>query len=870
MDFNLEVLHALRPLEDPGEVTTLLSFDFREPYLIPGPDALVARALEWGRGDLEEVGERIQFYSADEVPLTPVAMAGANTPPGERTKPARATTPRKVTAPRGGGGKGGSPASPPSQRRGQQLQQVRELSDRTAAMEATTAQAADWSSALRKPIGGLTMSGSGGASSLKGLVVAMPPPKSSAALKSKVTFTQQDTDEMLAEIPDSSGSNDMARAMLAQSQALTALVSQIANGSSDPFHDLGSSSASLSSKGSLGRARLQAELAAHKGTFFSSVLQSMSRRMYPAQRAEVEMSVLRDRGVTATQYLERFGGFGRTKDIGFIIWQVALCLNHLQEENFLAAKDAISLLFVCLEQTAMDNGKMEVGLLLALVEDPPYSLFSGRSVAVSANPRPFAPTANQRWVTTALQYLTEMDVISSRRAEVTSSRQSTTDNPPNVPGPKKKGKGCAGGGVKANDLRDEDRLHEEITFQGFLSCCIRWILRSRTVFATFLARSFHAQRSGASPATAVFPLPIPFEGLFGKQRSPKLSRSQLRKLCIKRAVHVVVIALNYIHNGMRPISVSLLGRRPTLAQLSVFRRLRALITACDLPGGQYPLPPGRSGFEFIARIVELEKFSAAHPAFNFDYGTSDHDEPKLEEKVGTIEEEHQFIINEKFSPLQPYRALDASRLKLSGKGQWDMQKYISSVLWLPFQDPGILCHGYPLGTDGPSFARESREENLKLAKLWDSRGLLAMFHEEHHLGLSCRVFNAHKNAEVDRQIGDRRWFNAAECHPRGPSAYLPSGHLITSLHCPSGYKLVGCAADRKDFYHQAKVTRRRAHTNILPFTYPLSPTRVRKYVTYRPGPICLRKGLLRSLDRHIETAMAWHLQSPSRRARPKR
>ena len=236
--------------------------------------------------------------------------------------------------------------------------------------------------------------------------------------------------------------------------------------------------------------------------------------------------------------------------------------------------------------------------------------------------------------------------------------------------------GGAGGGVKVEDLRDEDRLHEEITFQGFLSCFIRWILRSRTVFATFLARSFHAQRSGASPATAVFPLPIPFEGLFGKQRSPKLSRSQLRKLCIKRAIHVVVIALNYIHNGMRPISVNLLGRRPSLAQLSVFRRLRALITACDLPEGQYPLPPGRSGFEFIARIVELEKFSAAHPAFNFDYGTSDYDEPKSGERVGTIKEEHHFIINEKFSPLQPYRALDASRLKLSRKGQYDMQNYI--------------------------------------------------------------------------------------------------------------------------------------------------------------------------------------------------
>lgn len=66
----------------------------------------------------------------------------------------------------------------------------------------------------------------------------------------------------------------------------------------------------------MGRAKLQAELAAHKGHFFTNVLQNMSRRIYPAQSAEVEMPTLRDRGVTPTQYLERFGGFGKTKDIG--------------------------------------------------------------------------------------------------------------------------------------------------------------------------------------------------------------------------------------------------------------------------------------------------------------------------------------------------------------------------------------------------------------------------------------------------------------------------------------------------------------------------------------------------------------------------
>ena len=42
----------------------------------------------------------------------------------------------------------------------------------------------------------------------------------------------------------------------------------------------------------------------------------------------------------------------------------------MMEDNHQAAKDALSLLFVCLEQTAMDNGNMQVGLLLSLTEGP--------------------------------------------------------------------------------------------------------------------------------------------------------------------------------------------------------------------------------------------------------------------------------------------------------------------------------------------------------------------------------------------------------------------------------------------------------------------------------------------------------------------
>lgn len=226
-----------------------------------------------------------------------------------------------------------------------------------------------------------------------------------------------------------------------------------------PLQDLGGVSTSLSSKGSMGRAKLQNELAAHKGTFYVQVLQSMSRRMYPAMNAEVELSALRDRGVTPTQYLERYGGYGRTRDVGMIIWQVANVMNHMQEGNHKAAMDAISLLFVCLEQTSLDAGNMQVGMLLSLTEEPPATLFSARSVANTMHPRLFAPTACQRWVTTALQYLKEMDVISSRRQEINANKPSQTrgdSEPSSKAAPKKKQKGKGKGKANQESQNQEE------------------------------------------------------------------------------------------------------------------------------------------------------------------------------------------------------------------------------------------------------------------------------------------------------------------------------------------------------------------------------------------------------------------------------
>lgn len=108
--------------------------------------------------------------------------------------------------------------------------------------------------------------------------------------------------------------------------------------------------------------------------------------------------------------------------LGFIIWQVALAMDFMQQDNPLAARDTLALLFVFLEQMAMDNGKIDVAVLLALIEDPPQGMFSNRAFSSIARQRAFAATT-----------------IQARRSEATKEKPTP---PPSVdPQTKKKAKG---------------------------------------------------------------------------------------------------------------------------------------------------------------------------------------------------------------------------------------------------------------------------------------------------------------------------------------------------------------------------------------------------------------------------------------------
>ncbi|OLQ15596.1 hypothetical protein AK812_SmicGene20 [Symbiodinium microadriaticum] len=267
-----------------------------------------------------------------------------------------------------------------------------------------------------------------------------------------------------------------------------------------------------------------------------------------------------------------------------------------------------------------------------------------------------------------------------------------------------------------------------------------------------------ASRCGLAPATATFPLPCPRLGLFGRC-AHGLPHAQKQRLYLHRVVHIVVAALNFVHDCGRWAPRHLLWREPNASQKACFGRVRSFVVACFSRKEEFPLPPGRSGPDLVARLLELETFAGAFGLVGSSC-TSD-----LLANFGPVPG---VPPSAELPQLQPYRSLDVSRLRLHGTGSWHIAPFLEGSLWLPFQEPNILRHGLPLGTeDLPDFEKEDAEEHLKLALLWDARGLLQLvppLPAGEAFQRSCRIFNSYKSPEADRQIGDRRPANKAELH----------------------------------------------------------------------------------------------------------
>ena len=446
-------------LHVPGIVDELdYGFAEDQPYALPAPDDLVVKATGWISVASHQ---RVGYYSAESAEETPAPVLEADTK--KKAEPKK----QKPGAglPTGNAKPGPRPKRATTASLAASLDslmvaiptlttQVQALQDRQVKFEERLAGAPlTTRSQLTQPLSSLLQNPP--RTSFDQVAKNMtPPPRTAASPALGILAPLTEKPMMLKELEGekqevlAGDQGSLAQAVLAQSQALTTLVSQIASAGSDPMADLTGTGTSSGSRGAQGRARLQAELALQKGTFFMSVLQSMARRMSPTSSVELTPQEMLSRGISGTRYVERFGGYGRMKEWGQLQYQVMTALDYLMDENYSAAKDTVALLAVTLEQGVLDNGRLEIASLLCLQEDVPSGVFMNRQISATSRSRSFAPLADQRWITCALAYLKEMDVIAAKRQEFAWGPQKISGGvlgdadpkPKPKPAPKRKGK----------------------------------------------------------------------------------------------------------------------------------------------------------------------------------------------------------------------------------------------------------------------------------------------------------------------------------------------------------------------------------------------------------------------------------------------
>ena len=361
---------------------------------------------------------------------------------------------------------------------------------------------------------------------------------------------------------------------------------------------------------------------------------------------------------------------------------------------------------------------------------------------------------------------------------------------------------------------------QSFSFARWCSSLCRRVLNSRTAFGAFVSQTLQIHRWSGSPAKLLFPLPVPRPGTFEKLH-PRVSSRHRRKQSLNQALHIVVMALNFLHADCSFVNMAQLSKPPNPEQIKAIDNIKGLIKAFGNRAGVVNVPAsGRRSTNVVSLLADLSEFLTLHGLNQNSY------ERGCPAFVGVDNAEVPTDFS-RAEELNPYRSLDASRLKLAGTAAWDPAEYLGDEFLLPFLEPEVLRWkdaSYNVH-DVPNLDREDAGQVLALSKLWDRNGLL-------HLspGIvpadckpSCiRVFNAWKNSSTDRQIGDRRGRNQLEAYLPGPSRRLPCGWHLACLEVdPRRERLAVCISDRKDYYHQIMVTSERSKTNKL---WPLLPS----------------------------------------------
>ena len=261
-----------------------------------------------------------------------------------------------------------------------------------------------------------------------------PPPR----VKVAPVLTDPGAPVQTTEIVEDPGdlNSGVVKALSQQSTAITALVAHLAN-SSDPLAELqGGGSTFGTTKGVQRRERMQAELAAGTSTYYLQMMQQLHRRLHPAlpvPKTEAELHHL-----SFLNYMEKTGGYRGNRETGLIMWLLGHIIDAAAQDDLHQVKERLALLAISLEQSVVDRGDWQIAFLLSLAEDPPLAIYQDKTSIISPYGRPFANLVPSAWAAVVLDYVKELEVLTSKKGEAANKKSSPpkagdADAPPTSP-----------------------------------------------------------------------------------------------------------------------------------------------------------------------------------------------------------------------------------------------------------------------------------------------------------------------------------------------------------------------------------------------------------------------------------------------------
>ena len=432
LDSFLEYVKEYDPAGDAGE--DICPFDDETPSALPLTSTLVTAAKEWTLSGVQ--GGRTNFYSARE------EQEAVQTPAKQKAA-AKKAAPKKIT-------------------NAILAEQVAALASQVQALSAMQTQAAardlsytpSVAPALEAPAGlgqrafprmaPLAHSleawpGPKAAFVKTAAELVGPPPKTRAAAKATALVEVDEPKDPL----DLGNADPMLAALAQQSTAITSLVAHLAGNASDPLADLHTAGPGLgtasTTRGVARRERMQSDLALRQSQYWLAFLQQVSRRMYPSRQVPTSSEMARDSGLSFLAYLERYGAFKQSKELGTILWIVGYIVDAAIAQDFDGVKEHLALFVTALDQAALDQN-WDTAFLVSLVEDPPAQIFMERSSNTTLA-KPFSPLMPSAWGAVLLAFLKDIDIMSSRKQETkkkTGQASPSTGDPGGEASPKRK------------------------------------------------------------------------------------------------------------------------------------------------------------------------------------------------------------------------------------------------------------------------------------------------------------------------------------------------------------------------------------------------------------------------------------------------